>query len=198
VEFALEEIRAAFGVADVFGGVAAGAELDGYGAALEGGAEILDSLAMGVVESLGNAEDGGEAADDALFAVVECGIGGVIVVGSGLAIVIANDSGDDVTVAAVEAGDVAVEGEIFAVFVVATMGDAMADVVKERTCFELDAGLRRQMMQRLEVIEEHDTKFADVLGVALIVFEAAGEAAGADEYLARLGVVAVRLLTGML
>jgi len=59
------------------------------------------------------------------------------------------------------------------------MGDAMADVVKERACFELDAGLRRQMMQRLEVIEEHDTKFADVLGVALIVFEAAGEAAGA-------------------
>ena len=168
----------------------------GYGAALEGGAEILDSLAMGVVESLGNAEDGGEAADDALFAVVERGIGGVIVVGSGLAIVIANDSGDDVAVAAVEAGDVAVEGEIFAVFVVATMGDAMADIVKERTSFELDAGLRRQMMQGLEVIEEHDAKFADVLGVALIVFEAAGEAAGADEYLARLGVVAVRLLTG--
>ena len=74
VEFALEEIRAAFGVADVFPGVAAGAELDGYGAALEGCAEILDSLAMGVVESLGNAEDGGEAADDALFTVVERGI----------------------------------------------------------------------------------------------------------------------------
>src|SRR3981189_3938573 len=100
MEFALEEIRAAFGVTDVFGGVGAGAELDGYGAALEGGAEILDSLAMGVVESLGNAEDGGEAADDALFAVVERGIGGVIVVGSGLAIVIANDSGADVAAGA--------------------------------------------------------------------------------------------------
>src|SRR5258707_618127 len=152
MEFALEEIRATFGVADVFGGVAAGAELDGYGAALEGSAEILDSLAMGVIESLGNTEDGGEAADDALFAVVERGIGGVIVVGSGLAIVIANDSGDDVAIAAVEAGDVAVEGVIFAVLVVATMGDAMAVVVKNLSSFEMDAGFSRLLMQGLEVI----------------------------------------------
>ena len=146
VEFALEEIGAAFGVADIFGGVAAGAELDGYGATLEGGAEILDSLAVGVIEAFGDAEDGGEAARDAFFAVVERGIGGVIVVGSGLAIVIANDGGDDIAVAAIEAGDVAVEGEIFTVLVVAAMGDAMADVVKERAGFELDASLCGKMV----------------------------------------------------
>ena len=35
VEFAFEEGRAAFGVADVFGSVAAHAELDGNSAALE-------------------------------------------------------------------------------------------------------------------------------------------------------------------
>jgi len=50
------------------------------------------------------------------------------------------------------------------------------------------------MVERLEMIEEKDGKFADVFGVALIVFEAASEAAGADEHLAGLGVVAVRLL----
>src|ERR1700722_6491831 len=44
VEFAFEEGGAAFGVADVFGGVATHAKLDGYCAALEGGAEILDAL----------------------------------------------------------------------------------------------------------------------------------------------------------
>jgi len=71
VEFALEEGGAAFGVADVFGGVAAGAELDGDGAALEGSAEVLNALAVGVIEAFGDAEDGGEAARDALVAVVE-------------------------------------------------------------------------------------------------------------------------------
>ena len=59
VEFAFEESGAALGVADVFGGVAADAKLDGYGAALEGGAEILDALTMGVVEAFGDTENGG-------------------------------------------------------------------------------------------------------------------------------------------
>jgi hypothetical protein len=196
VEFAFEEAGAAFGVADVFGGIAPGAELDGDGAALKGGAEILDALAVGVIETFGDAEDGGEPACDSLVVVVEGGIAGVIGVGGGLAIMIANDGGDDVAVAAIEAGDVAVEGEIFAVLVVAAMRDAMADVVKERAGFEFNAGLRWEMMKRLEVIEKHEAEFADVLGVALIVFEAAGEAAGAEEHLPRLGVVAVRFLAG--
>jgi hypothetical protein len=196
VEFAFEEVGAALGVADVFGGVAAGAELDGDGTALERGAEVLDALAVGVIEAFGDAEDGGEAAGDALVIVVEGGIGGVIGVGGGLAIVIADDGGDDVAVAAFEAGDVAVEGEIFAVLVVAAMSDAMANVVKERAGFEFNAGLRGEVMERLEVIEEHEAEFADVLGVTLIVFEAAREAAGADEHLAGFGVVAVRFLAG--
>ena len=72
----------------------------------------------------------------------------------------------------------------------------MADVVEERAGFELDAGLGGKMVQRLEMIEEHDGEFAGVFGVALIVFEAAGEAAGADKHLAGLGVVAVRFLAG--
>ena len=110
VEFAFEEGGAAFGVADIFGGVAAGAELDGYGTALEGGLEILDALAVRVIEALGDAEDGGEAAGDALVAIVEGGVGGVVSVGSRFAIVITDDGGDDVAVAAFEAGDVAVEG----------------------------------------------------------------------------------------
>ena len=108
VEFAFEEGGAAFGVADVFGGVSAGAELDGDGAALEGGAEILDALAVGMIEAFGDAQDGSEAANHSLVAVVEHGVGGVVGVGRGLAIVIADDGGDDVAVAAFEAGDVAV------------------------------------------------------------------------------------------
>ena len=110
VKFVFEEVRAAFGVADVFGGVAAGAELDGDGATLERGPEVLDTLAMGVIKAFGDAENCSEAAGDALVAVVESGVGGVIGVGGGFAIVIAHDGGDDVAVAAFEPGDVAVEG----------------------------------------------------------------------------------------
>ena len=196
VEFALEEGGTAFGVADVFGGVAADAELNGHGAALKGGAEVLNALAVGVIEAFGDAEDSGQAADDALVAVIERGIGGMIGVGRGFAIVIANDGGDDVAVAAFEARDVAVECEIFGVLVVAAVGDAVANVVKERASFKLHTGLRGKMMQRLEVIEEHEAEFADVLGVALIVFESPSEAAGAEEHLAGFGAVAVRLLPG--
>jgi len=196
VEFAFEEGGAALGVADVFGDVAADTELDGYGAALEGGAEVLNALAVGVIEAFGDAEDSGEATHDAFVVVVEGGIGGVIGVGGGLAIVIANDSGDDVAVAALKGRDVAIEGEVFAMFVVAAMADAMANVMKERAGFEFDASLRREVMERLQVIEEHEAEFADMLGVAHIVFEAAREAASAEEHLARLGVVAMRFLEG--
>jgi len=196
VEFAFEEGGAAFGVANVFGGFAADAELDGYGAALERGAEILDALTVGMVEAFGDAEDGSESAGDAFVAVIESGVAGVIGVGRGFAIVIADDGGDDVAVTAFEAGDVAVESEIFAVFVVAAMSDAVADVVEERAGFELDAGLGGEMVERLEMIEEKDGKFADVFGVTMIGFEATAEAAGADEHLAGFGIVAVRLLAG--
>ena len=102
----------------------------------------MNALAMRMVEAFGDAEDGGETAGDAFVAVVEGGIGGVVGIGRGLAIVIADDGGNDVAVAAVETGDVAIEGEIFAVLVVTAMGDAVADVVKKGAGFEFDAGLR--------------------------------------------------------
>ena len=120
----------------------------------------------------------------------------MIGVGRGFAIVIADDGGDDIAVAAFEAGDVAVESEIFGVLVVAAMGDAMADVMEERAGFELYAGLRRHVVERLKVIEEHEAEFTNVLRVALIVLETAGEAAGADEHLAGFGGVTVRFLAG--
>ena len=72
----------------------------------------------------------------------------------------------------------------------------MADVVKQGAGFEFDAGLGGEMMQRLQGVEEHDAEFADVLGVALVIFEAAAEAACADEHLAGFDGVAVRLLAG--
>ena len=46
-------------------------------------------------------------------------------VGFGLAVVITDDGGDDVAVAAVQSGNIAVQGQVFAVLVVAAVTDAV-------------------------------------------------------------------------
>ena len=74
---------------------------------------------------------------------------------SGLAVVVADDGGNDATVATVEARDVAVERKIFAVLVMAAVADAMAQIVKKRGGFELDTRLNGKMVQRLKLIEKH-------------------------------------------
>ncbi len=85
-------------------------------------------------------------------------------------------------------------GKIFAMFVMGAMADAVAYIVEKRAGFELNAGLRRKMMDRLEVIKKHDAEFANVFSVLLIVIEAAAESASGGEHLASFGVVAMGLL----
>ncbi len=97
-------------------------------------------------------------------------IGDVMGGGFGFAIVIAREGGDDGTVASVKTRNVAVEREIFAVLVMALMADGVADVVEQRAGFEQHAGLRRQVMHRLQTIEKKNAEFANVLGVHLILF----------------------------
>ena len=97
--------------------------------------------------------------------------------GNGLSVVIADGGGDDAAVVAVEALDVPIEREIFAVFVVAAMADHVPDVVQHRGGFEQNARVRRQMMHGLKLIEKHDTEFADMLGMLLIVFQTPRECA---------------------
>ena len=189
-----KEVRAAFGVADVFGGVATGVELHGYRAALKRGFEFLDALAVRMIEALGNAQDGRNPAHDALVGVVQGGVSRMVGVWGGLAIVIANDSGNDSAVAPVEPGNIAVKGEIFAVLVMAAVADAVTDVVEQGPGFELHARLRRQMVQRLQVVEKHQAKLPNVLRVSLIIVKAAGKAPRADEELPGLGIVAMRFL----
>ena len=50
----------------------------------------------------------------------------MVAVGFGLAIVIADDGGHDIAVAAFQTGNVAVQGQVFAVLVVTAVTDAMA------------------------------------------------------------------------
>ena len=51
----------------------------------------------------------------------------------------------------------------------------------------------REMMSGLQAVEEQDAEFANMLGVRLVVLQAAREAASAGEKLAGGGVVAMRL-----
>ena len=149
VEFFFEEIGAALGVAKIFGDIAASLDFERDGAALEGSAHGLDALAMGMVEALGNADEGSESACDALVIVVECGVRGMVPVGRGLAVVIAHDGADQVAIAALESRDIAVESQVLAVFVMPAVADTVADVMEEGAGFELHACLRGQMVNGL-------------------------------------------------
>jgi hypothetical protein len=149
VEFFFKEVGAAFGIAKIFGDIAASVDFERDSATLEGSAHGLDALAMGMVEALGDADQRGEAACDALVVIVENRIGRMVSVGGGLAIVIAHDCADEVAIAALESRDIAVESEVFAMLVMATVADAVTDIMEEGAGFELNAGLRGQMVNGL-------------------------------------------------
>src|SRR5450755_817185 len=51
------------------------------------------------------------------------------------------------------------------------------------------------MMSRLELVEEEDAELADVLGMRLVVSQAAGETARAHQELPSCGIVAMRLFS---
>jgi hypothetical protein len=108
VKLSLKEVGAAFGIAKIFGDIAASVDFEGDRTALEGSAHGLDALAMRVVEALGNANERGKTACDALVVIVEDGVGGMVSIGSGFAVVIAHDGADEVAISALESRDIAV------------------------------------------------------------------------------------------
>ncbi len=120
----------------------------------------------------------------------------MVTIGFGLAVVIADDGSDDIAVSAFQTGNVAIQGQVFAVFVVAAMADAMTRIVKESPGFELDSRLNGKMVQRLELIKEHEAEFANMLGMALVVLETATKTARSDQDLASVGIVAMWLFAG--
>jgi hypothetical protein len=143
MKFLFEKVGAALGIAEIFGDIATGLDLKGNGTALKGGVETENALAMGVVKALGNADHSSKTARDALVIVGKPGISGMMAVGVSLAVMVAHDGSNDMTVAPFQAGDIAVEGKVLAVLVVAAMTDTMANVVKERAGFQLNASLHR-------------------------------------------------------
>ena len=61
MKFFFEEIGAAASVAQIFCGISTGFYLQTHGAALEGGLNVGDALAVRVIEAFGDAKDGGQA-----------------------------------------------------------------------------------------------------------------------------------------
>ena len=61
-------------------------------------------------------------------------------------------------------------------FVVAAVTDAVAEVMEQRSGFELHARLDGQVVQRLELVKEQNTEFAHVL--VFEVEQVSGWAAG--------------------
>ena len=64
VEFLFKEVGAALRVAQVFGGIAAGVDLQCDATALERRANIFNTLAMRVVQPFRDAQNGGQAPRD--------------------------------------------------------------------------------------------------------------------------------------
>ena len=108
VEFLFKEVGAALGIAEIFVYVASGLDLDGDATALERCTKTKNTLAMGVVEPLGDAKERGEAASDALVIVVQGGISRVMAGGFGLAVVIADHGTNDASVSTIETCNVPV------------------------------------------------------------------------------------------
>ncbi len=106
-----------------------------------------------MIQAFGNTHDGGEAAGDAFIGIAKDGIGQMMAVGLGFAIVIAHHRGDQGAVAAIESGNVAVQRQILAMLMVAAMTDTVTDVVKQRASFELHPRLNGQVVYGLELVE---------------------------------------------
>jgi len=109
----------------------------------------------------------------------------------GFAIVIADEGGHDSAIASGEAGHVSIEGQVFAVLVMAVMADGVADVMEEGPGFKEDAVLGGKMMHRLQAIKEENAEFANVFGVSLITFQSASEGTRTGDDLTGGGVIAV-------
>src|ERR1700719_3290910 len=111
-----------------------------------------------------------------------------------LPIVIAHQRRHNSAVSALETRNTSTARKILAVLVVPAMADHLWGIVMQRAGLEQQARFRWQMMNRLQLIEEQNAELPHVLGVTLIVFHAAREAARADEELTRGCIVAMRLL----
>ena len=194
VEFLFKEVGAALRVAQVFRGVAAGVNLQRDAAALERRANILNALAMRVVQPFGDAQNGGEAPRDALVVVVERGIRRMVAGWLRLAVVVAHQCAHHAAVPALQSWNVAIQRQVFTVLVVAAVADAMPHVVQERAGFELHARLLWQMVHCLELIEQHEAEFPHVFGMLLVVFQPAAEGPRGEQHLAGFRVVTMRLL----
>ena len=130
VEFLFEEIGATLGIAKIFGDIAARLNLKSNCSALEGRAQALNALAMRMIETFGDANDRSEAAGQTLIIATQGGIRRMVTRRFRFSIVVANHGTHDVAVASVEARDVAIQGEIFAVFVVPAMADTVPHIVE--------------------------------------------------------------------
>ena len=192
MEFVFKEFRAAVCVADVFGCIASRGNLEAYRAALEFGVDRIHALAMRMIEPFGDSEYRRKPACKALIGIVQRAVGRMIAGGFGLAVVVTNGSGDDVSLAAIEPGDVAIQRKIFAVLVMAFVADGVAYVMKQCSRFKQHARISRKVMHRLQLIKKLEADFANVFRVAAVAVEAAGKNSRSAEHLARFGIVSVR------
>src|SRR5437016_6431872 len=143
VTFFFKPFRTAPGVAQIFAGIAARLHFQANGPALKRSANFHDALAVRVIETLGNPQNRGQPSQDGLIGVIQGGIRGVVSSRFRLAVVIAHQTGDDGAFAAPQRGNIAVQNQVFSVFVMSTVADHVSGIMQQRSRFEKHARLRR-------------------------------------------------------
>jgi len=166
-----KQLGALLGVLKLLAGVTFGGYLQANRAAPEVGSNAGEQLPAGVIESLGNAQERGEAANDSLPAIVQETETAMMRDRGGLAVVVPDEAGNRLAAPSLETGDITVKDQVFAVPVMASMVHCVAHVMQQRTGFEQDPGFASEVMHRLELVEERKTQLADLLGVTLVRLE---------------------------
>jgi len=136
VELLFEEFRAAIGIAEILGCVAARADLHTHRATLERSVEIRHALPMRMIQSFRDAKNRSEPADHTLIVITQRGVRRVMPGRIGLPIVIANRSSDDGAVSPLKAWNISVECKIFAMLVVPAVADHVTNIMEQRAGFQ--------------------------------------------------------------
>jgi hypothetical protein len=136
VKLFFEEFRAAIGIAEILGGIAARADLHTYCATLERRVEIGHAPPMRMIQSFRDAKNGSQPADHALIIVIQRRVRRVMPGRLRLPIVIANYRRDDGTVSALKAWNVSVERKVFAMLVMPAVANHVANIVEQCAGFQ--------------------------------------------------------------
>src|SRR5262249_47146686 len=144
--------------------IAAGIDAELDQAVAQSALEAADALFVAAVETVGEAQNRNQHLYHVLLFSGERLISIVHRVGQRFAVITA-ESGDEQALALGESGHVGVGDHVVGMLVVSGGGDEMSDIVQAGCGFENFAGLRRELVERLQGMEKQASDVGYLAGV---------------------------------